>query len=64
MAKKDKASSTANRTTEKKPTTGSNSDLTQRDVYRGPSAADKIEQSFQKGKSITLDRFRTLINWD
>lgn len=33
-----------------------------RDPYRGPSSK-QIEQSFDKGTSVTLDNFRSIIDW-
>lgn len=33
-----------------------------RDAFRGPSAT-RIEQSLDKGKSISLDQFRSIIKW-
>lgn len=35
-----------------------------RDPYRGPGPSTKqIEQSFSKGKTVTLDAFRGIIDW-
>jgi hypothetical protein len=33
-----------------------------RDPYRGPSSK-RIEQSFDKGTTVTLDSFRNTIDW-
>jgi hypothetical protein len=33
-----------------------------RDPYRGPSSK-RIEQSFDKGTTVTLDSFRSIIDW-
>lgn len=33
-----------------------------RDPYTGPSSK-RIEQSFKKGKTVTLEAFRGLIDW-
>src|SRR5260370_41369439 len=64
MSRKGKPTAPARRSAAQKPAATSKSDLTHRSArhqYRGPSIAEKIEQSFQKGKSISLDHFRTLI---
>lgn len=33
-----------------------------RDPYRGPSSK-QIEQSFDKGRTVTLESFRDIIDW-
>ena len=56
--------SSAKRSTTVKKTSGTAALQKQaaRDPYRGPSSK-RIEQSFDKGTTVTLDNFRSIIDW-
>jgi hypothetical protein len=58
-----KKSSAKGSTAQKKPaTTASLQKRAARDPYRGPSSK-QIEQSLDKGTTVTLESFRDIIDW-